>query len=73
MIEGIWEAIASCGEGVINFLTTAINAVVSLFYTPGADGAFGSFTFVGTLALCGLAIGFVWTVIRFVRGLLRMR
>lgn len=53
--------------GMLGWITNGISAVIPIFYTAGPEGGF---TFIGMLALFGIAVGIVSLVIAFVRGFL---
>lgn len=66
----VTEIIGAIGQWVSGFITTIVNAVgsvVPLFY----DAETSKLTFIGVLALMGLAIGIVTLAISFVRGLVQ--
>lgn len=69
----ILEAIGDVIEAVGGWLISAIQSVVSLFYTAPTSGGSGSLTFMGTLLIVGFGITLIWFAIKFVRGLVRLR
>ena len=69
MITSIFETISTTIEEFFGVLSTGINSVVELFYTVGDAG--GEFTFLGTMLMIGLGIGLVWTLIKWISGLVR--
>lgn len=72
MLSGFWGELSQAGQEVVAFIKTLIENIVSFFYTPGAEGAFGSFTFVGVIALSFLALGLFFGIFRLVRRLIHM-
>lgn len=71
-MSDILQGIGSVITAVLGWITSAINNVVALFYTaPSGTQTSGSFTFLGVLLLVSFAIGMVWTLINFIRGLVR--
>ena len=70
MIDEIFATITGTIDGFFGVLDNGIKSVVSLFYTQTAEGA-GSFTFLGTMLMIGLGVGLVWTLIKWISGLVR--
>ena len=53
------------------WIKTAIPTLISLFYTaPATDGGTGSLTFLGILAVCGLAMSVVFLLIGVIQRFL---
>lgn len=65
MITDFISVISEWITGMFGWISTGVGSVVELFYTTGENAGF---TFIGYLALFGLAIGLVSFVIAFVRG-----
>lgn len=68
MVADFLEVVGSWITGMIAWITDGVTAIVPIFYTTGVDGGF---TFIGMLALFGIAVGIVTLVIAFVRGFLQ--
>lgn len=51
----------------------AVNALVPMFYTAPAGDASGSLTFLGVLAVAGLAISVVFLIIGVIQNFLHFR
>ena len=60
MLTAWLEGLGSGVSGFIAFLGNMLQSVVSLFYTPGAEGAVGTLTDFGVLAAAALGIGFIF-------------
>lgn len=58
---------------IMTWVTTSLTSVQSIFYTPGASGAAGSLTFLGVLAVIGVAIGVAFLIIGVVQNFLKLR
>lgn len=58
-------------SGFISFLSDMLQSVVSLFYTPGAEGAAGTLTDFGVMASAALGIGFIFMGLRWITKLLK--
>ena len=56
---------------IITWMTTAMQSVLGIFYTAGSGSAEGSLTFLGMLAVAGLAIAVFMLLLNVVRGFLR--
>ena len=53
-------------------MVTGVKAFIELFYTTSGEASTQGFTILGYFALCGIAIGIVWSLIRLVRRLMRV-
>jgi hypothetical protein len=73
MITAIFDAITTIVNAFVALLVNLFTQVVSVFYTPGANGATGELTLVGTLMLISLSTGLVMWGIYFIRSLIRVR
>lgn len=51
----------------------AVNALVPMFYTAPTSGGEGSLTFLGVLAVAGLAISVVFLIIGVIQNFLHFR
>lgn len=63
----IFDAIGAVWSEVLTWLTDAMNSAQAIFYTEGA------LTFVGTLAVIGVAIAVVCLVVGIIQNFLRLR
>lgn len=68
ILETVSSAIGSWITAMFGWIADAIEGIVPIFYTTGAEGGL---TFIGVMALFGLALGILFFVINFVRGFLR--
>jgi hypothetical protein len=66
IVTEIFELIADALGGFFTVISDGITSVTALFWVPATG-----FTLVGTLTICGLGVGLVWVLIRFVTGLVR--
>lgn len=71
MVANIFEIISETLTEFFGVVSEGINSVVSLFYTLPAEGVTPGFTFLGTILMIGLGIGLVWTLIKWISGLVR--
>lgn len=71
MVSEIFNVMTEALEGFFGVLSGGITNVVNLFYTKPVGEAPGGFTFLGTILLIGLGIGLVWTLIKWISGLVR--
>ena len=70
----ILTAILAVFTDVGTWITTTIPKMLSLFWTPGAsEGASGSLTLLGVLAVAGLSISVVFLLIGFVQKFMHFR
>ena len=72
MMANIWEAISTAISSFTSAMVTGVKAFIELFYTTTGEAAQQGFTILGYFALCGIAIGIVWSLIRLVRRLMRV-
>lgn len=63
----ILQVVGQWITGMIGWVSDAVNGIVGLFYTESETGA-GKLTFIGVLAVFGIAVGLVGLGIAFVRG-----
>lgn len=66
VLNVILEVFTSVSE----WFSTAFTNVIPIFYTAGTDGASGSLTFIGVLAVAGLAISVVFLLIGIIQRFL---
>lgn len=72
MMSNIWEAISTAISSFTSAMVTGVKAFIELFYTTTGEASAHGFTILGYFALCGIAIGIVWSLIRLVRRLMRV-
>ena len=72
MMANIWEAITSAISSFTSAMVTGVKAFIELFYVTTGESSQQGFTILGYFALCGIAIGIVWSLIRLVRRLMRV-
>ena len=71
-MSNIWEAISTAISSFTSAMVTGVKAFIELFYTTTGEASSQGFTILGYFALCGIAIGIVWSLIRLVRRLMRV-
>lgn len=71
MVEKIFETIGSVITGFMANVSSAVNGIGALIWTPAESGTGGSLTTFGTLCLLGLGIGIVYWAFGLIRGLLQ--
>lgn len=64
----VLEAILEVFLGVGEWIVTAVQAIVPMFYVAGTG-----LTFIGVLAVAGLAFSVVFLLINIVKGFLQFR
>lgn len=64
----VLEAILEVFLGVGDWIVTAVQAIVPMFYVAGTG-----LTFLGVLAVAGLAFSVVFLLINIVKGFLQFR
>ena len=71
---GVLSAILEVFTGVGEWFVTSFNKVIPIFWTaPTGDATTGSLTFMGVLAVAGLAISVVFLLIGIVQRFLKFR
>lgn len=70
---GVLEAILDVFSGVGDWIVTAITAFIPMFWNAPVEGSGGSLTFLGILAVAGLAISVVFLLIRVIQNFLHFR
>lgn len=73
MVEGLFQNLGESGSKFITFLKTLLEQAMSMVWTPAAEGTGGSFTTVGILIITAMAVGIVFSVIRYVVRLVHLR
>lgn len=69
---GILEAIFAVFTDVGDWIISALTSLMSIFWTAGADGA-GQLTFLGVLAVAGLAFSVIFLIIGIIQRFLHFR
>ena len=69
VLESILAVFSAIGDWFAEFVPT----LFQLFWTPGASGEAGELTFLGVLAVAGLAISVVFLVIGLIQNFLHFR
>lgn len=69
MVSQIFEVITQAVTSFVGSITAGVNGLIPLVYTEGANGAAGSFTFVGTMLLIAIGCAVVYWCFRLIRGL----
>lgn len=67
------NAITSVWSEILDWIMEALASAQDVFYTVPVDGGAGSLTFLGILAVIGLAISIVFLVIGVIQNFLRLR
>lgn len=70
---GILTAMTSVFDAVFTWIMSAINAIIPLFWTAGTGDNPGSLTFLGILALVGLAISIFFLIVGLIQNFLHLR
>lgn len=58
---------------IIEWMATAMQSVLAIFYTTGTSGAAGSLTFLGMLAVAGLAIAVFMLLLNVIKSFIRFQ
>lgn len=69
VLDAVLAVFSSIGAWFSEFVPT----LFSLFWTPGVNGEGGSLTFLGVLAVAGLAFSVVFLVIGLIQNFLHFR
>lgn len=69
---GLLEAIFAVFTDVGDWIISALTSLMSIFWTVGADGA-GQLTFLGVLAIAGLAFSVIFLIIGIIQRFLHFR
>ena len=70
---GILTAMTNVFDAVFTWIMSAINAIIPLFWTAGTGDTGGSLTFLGILALVGLAISIFFLIVGLIQNFLHLR
>lgn len=70
---GVLEVILDVFSAVGTWIGTAVTSLQPMFYTPGQGDAAGSLTFLGVLAVAGLAFSVVFLIIGLIQNFLHFR
>lgn len=66
-------AITQVWTEIMTWITTALGSIQDVFYTAGTGGEAGELTFLGVLAVIGVAIGIAFLIIGVIQNFLRLR
>lgn len=69
VLESVLAVFTAVGEWFSDFVPT----LFSLFWSAGTEGGVGQLTFLGVLAVAGLAISVVFLVIGLIQNFLHFR
>ena len=69
---GILTAIFAIFTGVGDWIISSLNDLMSIFWTAGESGA-GQLTFLGVLAVAGLAFSVIFLIIGIIQRFLHFR
>ena len=74
MVVSLFENLGTSGSKFISFLKSILESAMSIIWTPATEGASGgTFTDVGILIVTAMAVGIVFSVIRYVVRLVHLR
>jgi hypothetical protein len=73
MISELFKQLGDGGSKFITFLKELIENVFKLVWTPAESGGGGTFTDVGILIIVAMVVGIVFSVIRYVVRLIKLR
>lgn len=74
MVVSLFEKLGESGSKFIGFLKSILESAMSIIWTPAAEGGTGgTFTDVGILIVTAMAVGIVFSVIRYVVRLVHLR
>lgn len=69
----IITAMTNVFDAVFTWIMSAVNAVIPIFWTAGTGDTAGSLTFLGILALIGLAISIFFLLVGLIQNFLHLR
>ena len=73
MGENVLTSILDVFDAIGQWFSTFVPTLFALFWTPGVEGGAGSLTFLGVLAVAGLAISIVFLVLGLIQNFLHFR
>ena len=74
MVVSLFEKLGESGSKFIAFLKSILESAMSIIWAPAAEGGTGgTFTDVGILIVTAMAVGIVFSVIRYVVRLVHLR
>lgn len=73
MINELFTQLGNGGSQFVMFLKSLIENVFKLVWTPAESGGGGTFTDVGILIIVAMVAGIVFSVIRYVFRLIKLR
>lgn len=73
MPDNVLGSVLTVFDAVGNWFSGFVPTLFALFWTPGVDGGEGSLTFLGVLAVAGLAISIVFLVVGLIQNFLHFR
>ena len=73
MVVQLFENLGESGSKFVTFLKNILESAMSIIWTPATDGTGGTFTNVGILIVTAMAVGIVFSVIRYVVRLVHLR
>lgn len=73
MVVQLFENLGESGSKFVTFLKNILDSAMSIIWTPAAEGTGGTFTNVGILIVTAMAVGIVFSVIRYVVRLVHLR
>lgn len=72
-MSNILTAILAIFTGVGEWISTAVTAMIPMFWTAGESGGAGQLTFLGVLAVAGLAFSVSFLMIGIIQKFLHFR
>ena len=72
-MDNVVGAILQVFTGVGNWITTGVNNMVPMFWQAAETGSAGELTFLGVLAVAGLAISVTFLLIGVIQNFLHFR
>lgn len=73
MVSEIFTTLTEAGSSFVAFLQSLLTAIMNIFGSTDATSGSYSLNPVGILTIVGVAIGFVYFVIRWVTRLIKLR
>lgn len=67
-VTDIFEIGGTAVGGAGGLLTDGVQTLVSVFWTPGVDGAQGSLTIVGTALAIGAGVGALYFLFKLIKN-----